>query len=467
MNNSQQTVKMVETKRPKIETPGQAAVNVPPNGCSSTTLLDLYVDCFEELFEFLPIPELLRLRQTCKRLKAVVDHYFKEYYTAVRIGSGKIELDPANIDEYKKFNAIEVKMIKHVVIQTAKFRDEATTELLKIENVRQILSQIETIEFDKMDHYEENFYDRFLQFCPNLKQISISEIDIDRNCGSEWDFKWLTQHYPKLERIDLNVFEAGCPMARYDVHEFKRFFELNMNLKVFTVDTRVVVESRSYLNDFSTDQLNLKVETSQYLPEIYRITDEAEYFYNRGCYKRLHIYGFKLHQEAIDEILTLTALEKLYFGTGTVGKIQINHPHLNLKELAFGENVQFEDPETAAGNLPNVERIHFKRTEIQNILSFINHFGKVNKIRIDEVLPGTHFKNGVIDVAALNAEREQRERTSKVTVYVDEKVFLATKWSKKPTECPLVHLKKHSAYEWEHVDIVMPQRFDDEDEDFN
>lgn len=200
------------------------------NETSSTSLLQLYVDCFEHLFEWLPLPDLLALRQTCKRLKKIVDHCIKEYYPAIKFG--KIEFDPKSVDQYKSLNSIDIKLIKHINIQAEHFRNAA--EFLEIDNVKQILAQIETINIDYMSYYEENFYDRFLKYCENLKKLTISGIDIDRNCGTEWDFNWLEHHYPRLEQIELKYFEASCPMARFTVPELDAFFQLNRNIRVFS-----------------------------------------------------------------------------------------------------------------------------------------------------------------------------------------------------------------------------------------
>lgn len=103
--------------------------------------------------------------------------------------------------------------------------------------------------------------------------------------------------------------------------------------------------------------------------------------------------------------------------------------------------------ETLASSLTNVERIHIWRAKFDDILPFIRRSAKVKEIRIDRLEGGYYMKNNIIDVKALNNLRKQLIRASRITLYVREEVFLATKLTK-TTKSPMIILKR--TFEWPH-----------------
>lgn len=116
------------------------------------------------------------------------------------------------------------------------------------------------------------------------------------------------------------------------------------------------------------------------------------------------------------------------------------------------DQYDFRDLNTLATNLVNVDRIHISKTTIDGILPFVRHSSKLMKIRVNCLsgANGTYFKDGSIDVQALNNERIQLPFACILTIYVAESIFLRTKRTMAVTECSLVQLKRTHAYEWTH-----------------
>lgn len=56
----------------------------------------------------------------------------------------------------------------------------------------------------------------------------------------------------------------------------------------------------------------------------------------------------------------------------------------------------------------------------------------------------------VIDLHALNKEREKLPDAQKITPYIEEDNYLATKWAFGETDFGLIRMKKHTSYEWKH-----------------
>lgn len=122
-----------------------------------------------------------------------------------------------------------------------------------------------------------------------------------------------------------------------------------------------------------------------------------------------------------------------------------------LNELCFDYGHEEIDFNSNAKNLINVERIYFRNTQVENIISFIRYAPKVKEIQVDNLQEGTHFQNGIIDLKALDKERSELPGVCKITIYVSEKVFLSTKRALMKSELGLVTIKRAEAVEWKHV----------------
>lgn len=61
-----------------------------------------------------------------------------------------------------------------------------------------------------------------------------------------------------------------------------------------------------------------------------------------------------------------------------------------------------------------------------------------------------YLVKGVIDLTALNEERSKLNGATKVIIYVEERIFLATKFAKANIELSLVMLKRAKAVKWTH-----------------
>lgn len=65
---------------------------------------------------------------------------------------------------------------------------------------------------------------------------------------------------------------------------------------------------------------------------------------------------------------------------------------------------------------------------------------------------GIHFKDNVLDLLALNHEREQLRlltREPQLAIYVSEGVHLATKWAKNNPTPSTIELRRQDSIKWE------------------
>lgn len=79
---------LIEEPNPTAKEHPNEVVEISPLNTESPEILRLYIDCFEEIFEWLSMTDLRRLRKTCKRLKQEVD--FNIHKRILPSGSGLI-----------------------------------------------------------------------------------------------------------------------------------------------------------------------------------------------------------------------------------------------------------------------------------------------------------------------------------------------------------------------------------------
>lgn len=94
------------------------------------------------------------------------------------------------------------------------------------------------------------------------------------------------------------------------------------------------------------------------------------------------------------------------------------------------------DLEVLAKNLLKLDRLTIYRTRFEHILPFIQHSVNLKTIAIE------YFDGDILDLPALNKERKKLLGARKVTIYVEERVFLATKWASKTTHLGFIELKR-------------------------
>ncbi|XP_031637985.1 uncharacterized protein LOC116350355 [Contarinia nasturtii] len=410
-------------------------VAVVGSSINPSPIQKLEIDCLEELFEWLSIANLRVLRQTCKRLKGVVDYFIKSNYPSVQFGFGPIKLYTEKIYKLRELDSASRKLIKQITLWTE--------EPDEISSIRDILPQLERFEIGNSCQFHGDFYKSVLKWCTNLKNLSIRDIAVDKVIGDEND--WLHSEYPLIKHIELDDSDIGGPGNAWEIPELKIFFEKNPQIQSFSTTFHFLWENREcYLDsNIKLDQLNIQGDC--YLEHgMDRICGLLNTLYEQGFYRRVHMHAsFIYEQEDWDQILSVRGMEKLYLVS--VG-IDIKFPPMsNLREFGTKFGSQLGDYETIAKNLVNVERIYFYQMKSDTFIPFMRFAPRVEEIKIDNLCEGIYFNDGIINLTALNEERKTLNRARKITIYVKENVFLATKWATKSTELDLITLKRIEA----------------------
>ncbi|XP_055296165.1 uncharacterized protein LOC129565373 [Sitodiplosis mosellana] len=422
----------------------QNAVAVSSNSQLSSPILKLDVDCFEELFEWLSLADLRSLRQTCKRLKQVIDYFIKSDYPAMKIGYGRIVLHEDKIDQFQQLNPTSLEMIKQ-----ARICFDPLTEK-EINVIKCILPQLERLKISTY-RLNGNFYESILKRCLNLKYLSIGSIHSNSYAIIGGGNKWLHRQHPTIEHIAMDDNDIGGPGMAGRFPELKILFELNPNIQTFSTTFNLLrVNSNGFLgSNIKIDQLNVYGDCF-YEDGMNVICELLNQLHDQGFYQRLHMEASYITlQEELDLIISVRGMEKLYLDFCSSDKLTLA-PKPDIEELGIRYVGDYIALDAVAKSLMNVERVCIGQGKVEDIIPFLRYARKVKEIKVGRLNGGAHFENGVIDLPALNKERKGLAGASKITIYVHEDVFLATKMALMKTDFSLVTLKRAEAVEWIH-----------------
>lgn len=438
---------------------GQDGVKDQGQSNLESPIFKLNIDCFDEIFDYLTMRDLHSFGQTCKAMQQVAGEYFKRNYKSCEKFSGDDGIYSVYSDNngvicqrtqtsgfnqfincishyyeksaplhYIRGHSHEFSSINHIYLVCLRLN------LRKVKYLRSILPKIEVVQIRQCT-VDGDFYNVFLKHCKKLKKIYIQDDlgDILDENGS----LWLRQAYPLLEHLELT------PRYSFKINELCAFFEQHPNVQTFSTSSRCLWENRHELmkSDVSLDKLEIQILDNYYrhLMNMQTICALLNQLYERGFYKRLHLYVKRNDHHCCCQVTTLLALEKLsvrqFDGTHSLSNLT------NLKELDVNVGLQKTDIEILAINLLNLEFLSLGNVVADDILPFLNRSEKLYRIH-------AHFKENVIDLRRLNKEREKLARARKVTIYVPDNIFLATKWStvNGDTKLNLIEMRKASQY---------------------
>lgn len=401
----------------------------------------LNYDCFEQIFKWLSLKDLLYIRLTCKQLNEHSVIYIRAKYPEFTLGYGNATI----------FNGLQLKKLKHREPHFAKSIKKITFsgfELSKkhIKRSKSMLRQIEVLELENAKTNDE-FYKTFFRFFPNVKHLIIKGITSNSIIGT--DNSWLQQKYPNLDSVCFHNAEIFRRNDGESVKELAQFFQLNPNVHTFSTTYHYFNKNWMWLLDgkASIDLLKIKLPLDFCLVRS-PFCNALMKLHAKGVYKRLYLYGYTHKNEAdLDRIGLIPAIETLYFD-GAHTDIDIPFRMTDLKELrfSFGGNIKYLD--LSSSSLMNVERVFIEFTQIIYILPIIRHLVNVKVLYVDHLWRGTYFENGIVNVVALNEERAQLEGACKLTIYVKENIYLAAKWTLLPTKCSLIELGRAECYKF-------------------
>lgn len=416
-------------------------------------IFKLNVDCFEEVFDYLSRKDLTSIANTCTRLQQIAGHCFRTNYPTfsmiyfnnrLNVGTDRMAclnqfchkicvvnggydyklpcLRNIQPDQYKSLNKIEFSNLKI-----------NSTE--GIEFLSDILGKVNSIKF----YFCEMDGEVFATIIENCKNLQILQLQGCRTYAK----KALRIAYPHLEQFE---FKPIITDETFD--ELNGFFELNPNIRKFTIDSHFLLKNyQSLIN------LNVKLDTLAITFNAHRdlnvVCDILQKLNDREFFKQVHFEcKLSLDQTYFDHISTLESLTKLNILVSYMQEI-VTIPRLRgLEEFSIYDSDRILEWDDIPQNLANLRRISFSRSSYDVIFRLIGNAVKLKSIVIDHFIKKCdQYKKLVIDLAPLNKERQKLAGAQTVTIYVSEDTYLATKWAMKRTDFNLVRIERIDSYQ--------------------
>ncbi|XP_055326435.1 uncharacterized protein LOC129580229 [Sitodiplosis mosellana] len=283
-----------------------------------------------------------------------------------------------------------------------------------VDCIKDKLDKVETIHFHSNNYSAFLSHEDLLTFLPNLKTLHNK-----RACSIQ--DKWLHNHYPKLERLMLNNPEEIL------TDTVGIFFDKNPQLQSFQTDHRFLLKnSDTFLkSNMKLDVLSIRYELDDGLNGVCSLLSKL---YDNGFYKRLEFDSgaSKIPQDGINRIGRLGGLEKW---SGCFEGITVIPAVANLKKLRICDaSLTKIDLDAMIDSFPNLHQVRLYEASNNKLLPFIRRLPKLSELSV------RHFfaENGhEIDLPTLNGARKQLSKPSKLTIYVEENVYLGTKMATK------------------------------------
>lgn len=159
---------------------------------------------------------------------------------------------------------------------------------------------------------------------------------------------------------------------------------------------------------------------------------------------RLHLYVYFVDQQNLDKMLSLSSIETL---NGDV--VRIDGLLADLKTLAICYGDEILNMQNVPKKLLKLERIYFSEITSDRIVPFICYSPKLRQIRIRVLKDEVNFRR--LNFFALNKEREKLYGAKKIIIYVNENVYLSTKWTKTTITFSLIEIKRIEMSDWEEL----------------
>lgn len=385
---------------------------------SSPAIFKLNASCNEHLFGFLSLHDLHSLNQTCKRMHQLTGLYFQENFKSYKLHCQNqticllngfapfirsIRFYGNNVDDDYTFIATSCDSLRKISFQSVELTET------KINNIKVRLNQIETIIFSK-SLLPIDLYESFLKFCSNLKTLCFDGIESN---------EWMRHKYPTLEQLVIYNHPDGNLGQN-----FGKFLQKNVHLQSFKTDHPILLKNSDAIIDsgIELDVLNVWYSIAERPKDFDNTCTLLKQLYDNGSYKRLEFIVSSppnvISQAQIDQIGALGGLEK-FFGhfDGNIVLPKI----IGLKELCIhNKHLVNINAEALTDAFPNLSHVYLEAATEAQLIPFLRRlpalkelFNKAHKFQVN--------------LSKLNEEREKLTGAGKVTLYLEEEVYLETK----------------------------------------
>lgn len=413
---------------------------------SDEQLADFYklpVELIMEIFDFLTLEELNSVCQTSKWFQKVARACYKQNYSFFHTKYDKLSTDYrfgafkriirrihffSDLHHFVDFE-FEFRRLKEIMLFRCHLSE---TQIEKLSRNR-VLRKLESLCISHCS-LDPSIIELILSLSPNLKRLFVGQCDLMRS-------KSLHFKHPTLDRFGVNT-KTTWPITT--------ILELNPNIRYLEIDSANLWVNK---NSLKTSKVSLN-DLAVYIGSEEHSTEKTMFasmchllneLHELGIYKRLKLYvEGNITQEMVNEIAYLNAIVKLYMTFSKHCSPLALSTLRQIEEFHVHHGVFIKDAEAMAENLVNLKMVHIRTADSNSIIPFVKRATNMEKIKID------HLEHKVINLAALNRERLKLPNAKKITIYVGENSFLATKRQNRETDLDLIKLQRSESIEWDH-----------------
>lgn len=414
--------------------------NEPISSASSPPYLKLIADCWEHIFDYLSLKDIIITGQTCKRMHQMAGYYVRRFLPDHQFYlidnkihtngySSSLQLEP---DFYQYIRKLRINKSLNGFMNIDKLSSVNTLiiscvqlDAMQIHYIRNLLQHCVNIQLNWCKIFDMGTYEQLIVDCPKLKHLTVYETDLSALFTPNVKTSIFTQYFPSLEQLHYQSELGALPRG---IEELKSFFEKHTKLKYFRADHYFLWMNREML--MRTENIQLHVLTiylySMLIP-IDGFVDFLKTLHARGFYKKLHLIFDYCSVVDVKHLNNMPGLEMLSKYSRT---INIDLAGLtNLKQLQILDpNLSVENIEAIAKKLPKLERLVIDgATTIDIIRPFICHSKRLKSIKMFSPVVKKNLCYN-LDLVALNVERKKIAYARPIALYFDEDVYLRAKW---------------------------------------
>lgn len=413
-------------------------------------IFNLNADGFEEILDYLPLKDLVAIGQTCKGLNLAAGKYFqKSFVTSVYGLNGNIypKIGNVNINCFRNFvQSIivqdgDLEFLRPTHFPSLKEIELNSGELRNIEYATGVLSHVKTLKF-VFCKLNSDVHETIFQHCDNLKHLYVRDTD---EVGMQKDVfigatnNWLRRKYPTLEHFEF--------ISHRKTNEVIEFLKLNPTIRTFSTTIEFLMENMDTISASNKNLTVLSILHSRseiYVAEFNAFAHQLFELQKRGFFQQLHLYYHRTIIECAyppNLLQFITALN------------QMNEPRLcyvsalvNLEQLYLDDISQIGDLDAAIGNLQKLDYIYLYHESVENILTLVKNFPHLRRIKIKVFKNGPHI-NDDDHLLSLSTLSNVRSNACKLTIFVNENIYLTTKLALNLTTIGLVEIKRHTSFD--------------------
>lgn len=270
---------------------------------------------------------------------------------------------------------------------------------------------------------------------------------------------------------------------------------MNSNIRKLAINLKVLWDNKESLKaaNLSLEELSINMISDHctYYTKLTELTSVCQLLnelHEMGAYQRLKLYVDYNEDFNLTEFASLSALIKLHVTQRTYNfdyplNDKVTHSDRfalstfrSLQEIYVRSSFNINDIEATADNLENLERIEIVSAVLDDLIPLIKRAKNLRKIKVKRFIRTfSHVKRTneklywiytdssvqtylyeeqkviqfIIVELSLN-ERSKLSNVKMITLYVNEDVYLATKWMMRQTEFEFIQMKRVSSFEWDY-----------------